>query len=834
MNLFRRTTLLVALVVLFSGFAQAADEQSLFNIAAGPLQPALERLAAQSGLQLLYDPALLEGRTTHGVVGSMTPRKALAALLADSEITFNFTASDAVALVRKPKPPRLSPSLGDYERPRTITISTNRTIADLYNAPTSVTATKVEESFLNVPLASESLTAGVLRDLQVNRLEDALQYVSGAEVAPNGQSALGFLLRGFPTYQYYLDGVRVSPDMHHDAFRDFADVERIDVVKGPASLLYGRTEPGGAINVITKQPVADPFLSVEQQGGSFGYARTEIDAGGPLPGDHNLLYRFNAAYEDQHSFRDTSGNHRVFLAPVVTWNLSESTSETLYAEYLNSHDPHDSGLPVIGNRLPPVPIERSLEAGGDIHTTDYRVGLKGSHVFEDGWTLRHHVDARWVSSPQTLQAALSDDGLDAAACTPANCPVNRELVSMPHSSGHTYFLSVDALRDFSWWRFHDSLLVGTDLFASNAHTQLLFRNDTSLQTDLYHPTAAQTINWSLIGDPDSRTENYTEEQWLGAYFQNQVQFGDSLHLLFGGRFDKVHERIALGGFITASGLPYPPGTILDQDFSESNKLQSIRGRAGLLWHPLQPLSLYINISQNFGVTAGLFTTSDNRQLLLPAEQSQEWETGLKWESRQGAMSGTLAWFHLLKENVATPVLSPALDNSSAGFLMNSARNQGLEADFRGTVAPGLQVLASYAFTQSTIYNYVGEWIPGPPKNAELVGDLHDHMFGVPRHGGSIWASYHVDGGTLHGLKLGLGAVARGNRAGDNINDYELPAFVKVDALAAYGWRAWDTSFEVQFNVDNLLDKHYFESLSGTRTVMPGVPRRFIASVRASF
>jgi len=140
-NPFRRTTLLVALVVLFNGFAQAADDQSLFNIAAGPLQPALERLAAQSGLQLLYDPALLEGRTTHGVVGSMTPRKALAALLADSDITFNFTASDAVALVRKPKPPHLIPSLGDYDRPRTITISTNRTIADLYSAPTSVTAT---------------------------------------------------------------------------------------------------------------------------------------------------------------------------------------------------------------------------------------------------------------------------------------------------------------------------------------------------------------------------------------------------------------------------------------------------------------------------------------------------------------------------------------------------------------------------------------------------------------------------------------------------------------------------------------------------------------------
>jgi iron complex outermembrane recepter protein len=577
-----------------------------------------------------------------------------------------------------------------------------------------------------------------------------------------------------------------------------------------------------------------PFVSVEQQGGSFGYVRTEIDAGGPLAADHNLLYRFNAAYEDQHSFRDTSGNHRIFLAPVVTWNLSAATAETLYAEYLNSHDAHDSGLPVIGNQLPPVPIERSLEVGGDIHTTDYRVGLKGSHVFEAGWTLRHHLDARWVSSPQTLQAALSDDGLDAAACTAASCPVNRELVSMPESSGHTYFMSVDALRDFSWWFVRDSLLIGTDLFESSASTRLIFRNDTSLQTDLLHPAHAP-IDWSLLGDPDSSTLNFTEEQWVGAYFQDQVQIGDSIHLLFGGRFDHVHERIDRIGMQKASGLPYPPGTILDENFGQADTLQSIRGRAGLLWHPLQPLSLYINFSQNFGVTAGLFAGAGNRELLLlPAEQSQEWETGLKLESAQGTMSATLAWFHLLKENIATPILSPALDNSSVGFLMSSARNQGLEAEFRGTVAPGLQLLASYAFTQSTIYNYVGQWVPAPPKNAELVGDHLDHMYGVPRHGGSIWASYHVDGGTLQGLKIGLGAVVRGDRAGDNINDFQLPAFVKVDALAAYDWRAGDTNFEVQFNVDNLLDKRYFESLSGTRTVMPGMPRRLTATVRASF
>jgi iron complex outermembrane recepter protein len=807
-SFFRRSTLLAALVVLFGVRAHAADPEPFFNIGPGPLQPALERLAAQTGLQLLYDPALLEGRVTRGVAGAAPPRKALARLLEGTDVAFNFTADDAVALYPKSKPKPIY-TVSDADHPRTITISTDRSLADLYSAKMNMTATKVDESFLNVPLASESLTHGVLQDLQANRLEDALQYVSGTEVAPNGQAALGFAFRGFPTYQYYLDGVRVSPDLHHDSFRDFANVERIDVVKGPASLLYGRTEPGGAVNVITKQPLAEPATTLEQQVGNFGYTRTEIDSGGPMPGHPQLLYRFNAAYERAQSFRDTSGNRRIFLAPVVTWTSAEATSTTFYAEYLNSHDVHDSGLPVFGSLVPQVPIDRSLEAGGDIRTTDYRIGVKGSHVFRDGWTVRHHVDARWINSPQAPQAALSDDGLDAAACTTESCPVNRELVAIPESRGHTFFISVDALHDYPFWLIQNAVLVGTDVFASNATTRFRFRNDPSLQTDLFHPTAAP-VDWSLLQSPDGGSLNFTEEEWVGAYFEDQIRIGDDLHVLLGGRFDHVHERI-------------------DRDSqSQSDKVQAIKGRAGVLWHVLPTLSLYANFLQNFGVTAGLFEGSGNTTLFLPAEVSDEWETGLKWEAPNGRMSATLAGFSLNKRNISTPILSPALSDVETQLVLPAAHNYGLEADFRGAIGPAVQVLASYAYIHSSVDGYDTGLFSNPrPKNYELVGN--ESLYGVPENGGSLWATYH-----RRGLKLGLGAVARDARYGDNANDYTLPAFVKVGALGAYGWRAWNTNFEVQLNVDNLFDKHYFESLNGTRTVLPGMPRRFIATVRASF
>jgi iron complex outermembrane receptor protein len=827
----RRATLLAAAILLlgslFAGAIHAAEAAGSFNIAPGPLQPALNRLAELTGLQILYDPTLLQGRVTRGLTGAMSPKKALAELLANTDITFNFTADDAVALFRKSNPPSLS-STNTFERsmrPRTITISTDRTFDSTYISKVGMTATKIDESSLTVPLTSESLPQTVLRDLQANRLEDALEYVSAAEVAPNGQSALGFQLRGFPTYQYYLDGVRVSPDLHHDGFRDLANIDRIEVVKGPASLLYGRTAPGGAINVITKEPLAESHVSLAQQSGSFDHQRTEIDAGGPLTTAGALLYRFNAAYEDQHSFRELLDNHRIFLAPVVTWNSSDSTANTLYAEYLNSHDTHDSGLPIIGSRLPPVPVERSLEAGGDVHTTDFRIGLKGSHAFADGWILRHHLDARWIKSPQSPQAALSDDGLDPATCTTGRCPVDRELVSIPVSRGHTYFASMDARRDIELWGMRHSILAGLDLFEAVQDSELLVKLDPTLAIDLFAPKQT-AISWASLQSPDQRAYTTVAERWGGLYFQDQVQINDSLYLLMGARVDNVSEHLDIGN----ATLTFPNLGV----YGETHHVTALKGRGGLVWHPTAALSLYGNYSQNFGITAGLFQSGNaETQLGLPAEVAAEWETGIKFESPTGRASTTLAWFNLTKKNISSSVLEPALDFYSVSYLTHSARNEGLEADFRGEIVPGLQLLASYAYIESRIENDPGVFI-GPQKGAELLGSTGNRMFGVPRNGGSALAVYHFTTGPLRRLELGFGAVVRSAREGDSANDYHLPTFVRCGSLAAYNWRAAGTNFKVQMNVDNLFNARYFESLSGTRTVMPGAPRRWMVTVRAEF
>ena len=793
----------------------------------GPLQPALERLAELTHLQILYDPDILRGLTTAGVHGKLTPAAALADLLAQTGIAFEFTANDAVALREKVRargaPEAINPVVTGQVN--TVIISTDRDKDGAHNPAATLGGTRIDESSLLVPLSAASLSQQVLRDQQPSRLDDVIEFVSGAEVVPDGQSASGFEIRGFPTYQYYLDGVRVSPDLHHDGFRDLADIDSIEILKGPASLLYGRTEPGGLINVITKQPLGTPLLSVEQQAGSFGRSDTSLDAGGPLSSNGSFLYRFNAAWESGGSFRDIPDNRRILLSPAVTWKSSPQTQTTAYLEYLNSHDPSDSGLPIVGSLLPPVPVSRSVEEGGEIHTSDLRVGIRGSHTFNDQWTLTHHEDARWIQAPQAPQLALAADGLEAIQCNPTSCPVARELVSIPVAHGYTYCSSVDLAREMSLWHTRHTLLVGTDFFQAESYSQFESATGFGLTTDLYHPQAIP-IPLSLFDDPHQTTYHNVHERWGALYIQDQVAFLDEFYLLLGLRFDKAWTGIG-------QSIVSPEVDTLSLYQEASNRVHALTKRIGFVWHPTTALSLYAKYAENFGAVPGLYVAATgNSGLYTPGQSAAEYETGVKLEFADGRAAATLAVFDLKKDNVSSSLLEPALDPSGDLYLTGTARNTGLELEIHGEIAPGMQLLANYAYTQSKIDNFT----PGPEVVSaspnEQIGYTGDRLFGVARNGGSVWGSHQFTGPVLQGLKLGVGVIARGARDGDNVDDYQLPGFTKWNTLAAYTWRVWGTQMSAQVNLDNVFNTRYFESISGTRTVMPGAPRRWLASFKA--
>jgi iron complex outermembrane receptor protein len=500
---------------------------------------------------------------------------------------------------------------------------------------------------------------------------------------------------------------------------------------------------------------------------------------------------------------------------------------TGYLEYLNSRDPSDSGQPVVGDRLPPIPAARSFDEGGQIHTTDLRVGIEGSHIFGDGWTLHAHVDARWLQAPQAPEVALAADGLLPIQCNTNVCPVTRQLVSIPTERGYTYYASVDGSRDFSFWHTRHSVLVDIDFFQTGANSEWDQVGGFSLTTDLFHPRTIP-LPLDLLDNPDQRTRRNTGERWAAAYVQDQVEIGERLYLLIGLRYDQASAHNGQTVFFNSiSG-----GPSWGPYFTDTATVHAFKQREGIVWRAQPWLSLYGKYAENFGATPGLYVGADGQTaLFLPQQSAVEWEAGMKLELEDARLDATLALFSLTKENIASTLLEPALNSSGFLFLTGTARNRGVELDVHGEVLPGLELLASYAYIDSRIVDAPGTSSIG---NGELIGSTGNRLFGVPRNGGSLWASYRIPGGLLRGLKVGAGGIARGAREGDNANDYALPGFVKCNAFAAYRWRMGGMQMSAQLNIDNLFNKTYYESLSGTRTVMPGYPRRWLTSLRLEF
>lgn len=812
------------------GNAQAATDadQSPFeiNIPAGSLQSSLDRLAVLTHLQLLYDPSIVEHRAAPAVAGKMSASRALAALLATTDIEFQFTAPNAAALFSHPAP-RAQPAINtDSSRPsdvivdRIVTVSADRGAKDA-RSTYDLSATKTQGSLLTAPVSFQSVDSGELHDQQASRLQDALMNVSSVEPAPDGQSALGFALRGFPTYQYYLDGVRVSPDLHHDGYRDLANVERIDVVKGPASTLYGRMEPGGLINVVTKQPLARPYSAFDQSVGAFGFERTQLDLGGPLSADTSVQYRLNAAQESSGSFRELQASHRLFIAPVVKWSYSPQGEVSTYAEYLRSADPTDSGLPLVGSRLPPVPLGRRLEDGGDIRTTDRRVGIRGSQSLGSAWMVRYHLEARWLSSPQSPQLALADDGLSTDACSLSQCPVDQQLYSAPVSNGHTYYASSELVGALPFGSMTHSLLAGVEHFDVGDYETLLY-SASSFTTDLFQPRHQQ-VPTSWQANPDFAFAARSAERWTGFYLQDQIHLAHGWSLTVGARYDHVSELLE-----TSFGFP------LVSTGSDSRQDNALKSRAALLFEPAEHWALYANYTENFGISTGLYGNGEGGTgTLLPAESAHEVELGLKTSLADGRLSGTAALYELTEVNIPQLAQDPLLNSQGFYTVTGAVRSRGLELDLQGQLT-NLQWKGSYAYTDSRIIRGgTGDGILPADTNSSS-STTGNRLYGVARHGGSLWVIYRLPAPDWSGLRVGAGVIARTARNGDNANDYQLPGYATWNLLASYRWQISGVHFDAQLNIDNVFGSRSFESVSGSHEVIPNMPRRWLLGLHAEF
>jgi iron complex outermembrane receptor protein len=816
----KNTQLLWASASLCVAIQMAHAEERIinFNIPAQSAANALDALALQSDLQMLFNRESLKNSVTPSLVGQYTARQALQKLLAGSGLTYNFTANDAVAVKVADSGSNAALTLPEVKVVGKGVYDPNDPYNPDYRRTNASTATKTDTPIMETPYSISVVPSQVLEDKQIVRLDDALTSVAGVQSSwTNGGQSDVFMLRGFQNTNLYLDGFLLpSPLGGGSTKRQTANLESIEVLKGAGSILYGRNEPGGVINLVTKRPQSTPYHSIEQQFGSYDFYRTLVDSTGALTTDDTLLYRLNFSYENSGSFRDFVSNDEVFIAPSFTWNISDKTQANLDITYEHFNDRSDSGIPPLGKRPAAVPINRQI--GDPLNNKNVGdrtyVGANWSHAFNDSWKFTHRFGVEFLDKRNQFTFFF---GQPDTSGNLVNVNSDFSVGNRGFNNGIThqqnYYNTLNLTGKFDTSVLEHSTLWGFDYFVidNQGATACCAAYPMEANFNIFNPT------YQTVADPGASTfttdSNYNQE-WYGLYFQDQIKFPFNIYGNVGVRYDN------------ATSSQYPTNgaaTITDDDH--------VSPRGGLLWKPLDWLSVYGNYSENFGPSNNLFTSPD--QKMLPPTLANQWEAGAKTEFFDGRLSASFAYFDLTKTNVA--VTDPS--NPTQQIASGEQESRGYEFEIAGEVLPGWRTVAAYTHLAYAAINkeivatdFDGDGNPiatGP-------GNTGHRLYNAPRNYGSLWNTYEFQDAALRGLKMGGGIIASDQSQGSNDNNFQLPGYVTLNLMSSYGMKVMGKKLTFQLNANNLLDKTYYMGTNTGSMIGLGSPRTFMGNIKVEF
>ena len=812
--------------LLLSGPIKAAPTEAptiAFNIPQQKLTSALTKFAEQTGVQLLYSAKLAENLSAHAVNGQYTSNQALTVLLEGSGISYHYVDKNVITLEKSPQkaPEQLNKVGPTTLKPVNVTATAVRDVKDPYNEdyvlPNATSGTKTDTPIMETPLNVQVISKQVLKDQQVITLADSLKNVSGVTSSFNSGSATfvgginqTFALRGFESRTIFRDGFRLQDATNN---REMANVESVEVLKGPAAILYGQVEPGGMVNVTTKQPLATPYYGFNQQFGSYNLYRTTFDATGPLTTQKDLLYRINMSYQNSGSFREFVGKEDVFFAPVLKWVISPKTQATFELEYNHQHSGVDAAfVPFIDGKLLDMPRGRNYAEYSPSTTEAILGSFNWSHQFNQDWSIKH----RFAVNHQT-----NDLSLIAASGVDDNGNVSR--FQFGNNFGlNTYSTNLDLTGHFDTAGLNHTLLFGGDYYRINKRVGSLYNFDPdtfSQQLSLINLNNPVHPGSPFAGQLQPGFLQNVQTDLYGLYIQDQIKLPYSFQVMGGVRYQYLHQKDmnqGLGIFDSPSDV-----TIQTDD--------AVTPRVGLLWQPQSWISLYANYVESFGANTGKLLSNKP----VPSTSAEQYEGGIKTEFFGGRLRATLAYFDLTKNNIATPHPNPALALAGYSVVTGAARSRGPELDISGEILPGWNAIATYANLDTKVLQTNDDSNGQTP----MTGS---RFFNVPRNTGSIWSTYEVLNGDFKGIKVGGGATFRSGQIGCcDTPSFNIPGYATVDLLASYSLNVGKAKVTAQFNINNLLDKHYYsgiftQQLSRNGGVDFGQPRTFMGQVSIQY
>ncbi len=654
-----------------------------------------------------------------------------------------------------------------------------------YRATRSASATRTDTAIHETPQSISVVPAQVVEDIGATRLEDALDYAGGVERGNNfgGQGLTEFLVRGFSTQEFYRNGFAVNrgyPNMP-----DASTLERIELLRGPASMLYGRGDPGGTFNIVSKQPQAERRTVLGSQVNTDGLRRGTLDTTGALDESAAFTYRLNLVAEGSDSFRDHVESERYNIAPVLRWQLSDDTALILEGDYLHNRHPMDRGLTRYPNQAGDLSRDRFLgeESAGKLTNQNATTQLRLEHQLDSQWMLRGGI--------QYLDGSLDGGAVE-----------NNDLAADGRTVGRNY--------SERWLNWND-LAVQANLeghfdAAGLAHTLLLgvefddFNYDSQIDRsggatsdfpiDLYDPVYGQPL------PALTRTTTYDDENLKSyAFFlQDQIALTERLTAQVGARLERFEQRYE--NKLTPAG-------------SWEQAHNAVSPRFGLIYDLTEELAVYANTSRSFKPNRG----ADRSSQAFDPEKGIAHEVGIKYELPEHDLSVTAALFHITKENVLT---SDPLD-SNYQVAAGEARSRGFDISVAGNITPQWRVIGGYAYVDAEVTESSSASMPAGTRLAN-----------VPRHSFNLLDTYEFAEGPLAGLGVGMGVKYVGDRKGGATSTaFDMDAYTTVDLLAYY---PLTERVRLNLNLNNLFDEEYEERAWGNIWAYPGAPRTLQAGI----
>jgi catecholate siderophore receptor len=669
-----------------------------------------------------------------------------------------------------------------YDDSRTIIVTG---LSDGYLATNSVTATKTDTPLIDIPQTINVVTRDQLDDQAHHSLADILRYVPGTTVGQGEGNRDQITLRGQnTTADFFLDGVR--DDVQY--YRGLYNIERVEILKGPYALIFGRGGGGGIINRVQKSPLSDDVIYAGQASiNSFGAYDLSADVNTPL--SDVAAVRINAIYENLDSHRDFVGGARYAWNPYVAFKLNDAWKLGLSYEYVNDDRTTDRGVPSIaaGVGQPNRPIAGYRDQFFGVPGANYtkleaqiaKLRLDGAltpNLSFSGTILYGDYDKIYLNVYPN-GAATAPSGTVALAAY--SDPTQRE----------NFIAQANLVWDVETGPLTHKILVGTeygDQKSANRRFNGVFSSTTLSLTNPIFPT----VNFSELS-----RDTVSDVKFFSAYAQDQISFGDHIDVVAGLRYDNFN----------IDGVDLFPA--VDRPFARKD--EKVSPRLGLIFKPQEYISLYGSYSQSFLPRSGdQFLALTVTQQNLAPEKFTNYELGAKWDV-QPNLNLTLAVFQLQRSNATTP--DPG--NPVASINIGTTRTQGVELAVTGKIMSSWQVHGGYSYQDAT-----------------LAGNDSVRLGQVPKHQASLWNRYDFN----DRFAAGLGIIHQSSQFAairTVPNTTKLPAFTRVDAALYFDL---SDALQLQLNVENLFNTDYFSDAHNNNNISTGAPMNGRFTIRAKF